>query len=300
MRNNRLLCILLVILATIVANFLVPRPPEPEISLRAEAVPLFGLHIPNSIIATWLIMLVLILLSYLATRRLETVPGRLQSAVEWAVESLYNLANSITAEHTRLVFPVVATLFFFILAANWMELLPGFGSVGIWTRDAGEAAFIPLLRSADTDLNTTIALAIFAVASIQAFGLIELGPAYFSRFFDIQSLRGEGNFMQRIASVFIGLLELFDQFTKIVSFAFRLFGNIFAGEVLLLVVSFLLPVIGPLPFIALEIFVGFIQALIFALLTLVYVSSAVRHEDQQTTAEATAATSSAGSQNSTL
>jgi F-type H+-transporting ATPase subunit a len=174
-----------------------------------------------------------------------------------------------------------------------MELLPGFGSVGIWTGGGGERAFVPLLRSADTDLNTTIALAIFAVGSIQAFGIATLGPAYLSRFLDIQSLRSEGSFMQRIAKLFIGLLELFDQFTKILSFAFRLFGNIFAGEVLLLVVSFLLPVVGPLPFTALEIFVGFIQALIFAMLTLVYASSAMRREGEHTPEAATAAASSA-------
>ncbi len=288
MRNKRLLWILLIVLAVVVANAVLPRPPKPEVSLRAEVVPLFGLHIPNSIIATWLIMLVIISLSYLATRRMEMVPGRLQNAVEWAVESLYNLSKGITGKHTRLVFPVVATLFFFILAANWMELLPGFGSVGIWTREEGERIFIPLLRSADTDLNTTIGLAIFAVGSIQVFGLSALGTAYLSRFLDIRGLFGGGNPMQRIAHLLIGLLELFDQFTKILSFSFRLFGNIFAGEVLLLVISFLLPIIGPLPFIGLEIFVGFIQALIFAMLTLVYASSAMQHEGQQTVAAAAA------------
>lgn len=282
MRDKRLLWILLIVSAVVVANLVLPRPPEPEISLRAEIVPLLGLHIPNSIIATWLIMLVLILISYLATRRMKMVPGRLQNAVEWAVESLFNLSKGITAEYTDLVFPVVATLFFFILTANWMELLPGFGSVGIWVGEGGERVFIPLLRSADTDLNTTIALAILAVGSIQAFGLSALGTAYLSRFLNIQGLLGEGNPMQRIAHLIIGLLELFDQFTKILSFAFRLFGNIFAGEVLLLVISSLLPIIGPLPFIALEIFVGFVQALIFAMLTLVYASSAVRHEGHQT------------------
>jgi F-type H+-transporting ATPase subunit a len=276
-RKPRTLAILLIVLLVLASNFIVPHPPKPEISLAAERVPLFGLHIPNSILATWLAMIVLVGLSYAATREMALVPGRLQTAVEWVVEGLYNLSAGIAGERTRLVFPVVATLFLFILTANWMELLPGFGSVGVTALEEGERVFIPLLRSADTDLNTTIALAIFAVASIQVFGLRTLGPAYLSRFLNLKKVLGKGNLMERIASLFIGVLELFDQFTKILSFSFRLFGNIFAGEVLLLVIAFLLPIIGPLPFMALEIFVGSIQALIFALLTLVYAAEATGH-----------------------
>lgn len=281
MDKSRVFLILLVVVVVLASNAVVPRPPQPEISLRAELVPLFGLHIPNSILATWLAMVVLVGVSYLATRNLEMVPGRLQTAVEGVVQGLYHLASGVTGPQTPTVFPVIATLFLFIVTVNWMELLPGFGSIGISRLEAGKEVFIPLLRAADTDLNTTIALAIFAVASIQVFGVRALGTAYFSRFLDLKTVLGKGNLMQRIASLFIGLLELFDQFTKILSFAFRLFGNIFAGEVLLLVIAFLLPVVGPLPFMALEIFVGFMQALIFALLTLVYFSAAMRHAEEQ-------------------
>jgi F-type H+-transporting ATPase subunit a len=280
MRSRRLWAALFVVLIIIVSNALLPHPPRPEISLRAEQVPLFGQHIPNSIIATWLAMIVLIGLSYAATRKMEWVPGRLQTAVEWAVEGLYNLSLGIAGEHTRMVFPVAATLFLFILTANWMELLPGFGSVGIQAVEEGQQVFIPLLRSAATDLNTTIALAIFAIASIQVFGLRSLGRAYVSRFLNLKKVLGRGNLMERIATLFIGALELFDQFTKVLSFSFRLFGNTFAGEVLLLVIAFLLPIIGPLPFMGLEIFLGFIQALIFALLTLVYAAEAAGHGDE--------------------
>jgi len=274
MRKQVLLLLILMVVA-LVANAIVPRPPRPEISLSAEAVPLFGLRIPNSLIATWLAMLFLVALSYATTRSMKMVPGRAQSAVEWAVESLYSLAYGIAGARTKLVFPVVATLFFFILTANWMELLPGFGSVGILQPHEEGTVLIPLLRSADTDLNTTIALAIFAVASIQVFGYRALGLAYLRKFLDVRRLLSDESPVQRIAGLFIGLLELFDQLTKIVSFAFRLFGNIFAGEVLLFVIAFLLPIMGPLPFMVLELFVGFIQALIFALLTLVYASAAM-------------------------
>jgi F-type H+-transporting ATPase subunit a len=279
-RKPRVLAILLIVLLVLASNFVVPHPPKPEISLAAERVPLFGWHIPNSIIATWLAMIVLVGLSYAVTRKMTLVPGRLQTAVEWVVESLYNLSAGIAGEKTRLVFPVVATLFLFIVTANWMELLPGFGSVGVTVLEEGNSVFIPLLRSADTDLNTTIALAIFAIASIQVFGWRSLGPAYLSRFLNVKKVLGAGNPMERIGSLLIGFLELFDQFTKVLSFSFRLFGNIFAGEVLLLVIAFLLPVVGPLPFMALELFVGFVQALIFALLTLVYAAQATGHGDE--------------------
>ncbi len=280
MRKPRVSAILLIVVVVLASNLIVPHPPKPEISLAAERVPLFGLHIPNSIFATWLAMIVLVGLSYAATRKMMLVPGRLQTAVEWVVEGLYNLSAGIAGERTRMVFPVVATLFLFILTANWMELLPGFGSVGVTAVEEGERVFVPLLRSADTDLNTTIALAIFAVASIQVFGLRSLGRAYLTRFLNLKKLLGRGNPMERIGSLLIGLLELFDQFTKVLSFSFRLFGNIFAGEVLLLVIAFLLPIIGPLPFMGLEIFVGLVQALIFALLTLVYATEATGHGDE--------------------
>jgi F-type H+-transporting ATPase subunit a len=280
MRKRRIWAVLFVSLVVLASNAFVPHAPKPEISLHAEGVPLLGLHIPNSMIATWLAMILLIGVSYAVTHKMALVPGRLQAAVEWAVEGLYNLSLRISGERTHMVFPVVATLFLFIVTANWMELLPGFGSVGIHTVEEGKRLFIPLLRSADTDLNTTVALAVFAVASIQLFGLRSLGPAYLKRFLNVKKVLGPGNLMERIATLFIGFLELFDQLTKVVSFSFRLFGNIFAGEVLLLVIAFLLPVIGPLPFMGLEIFVGFIQALIFALLTLVYAAEATGHGDE--------------------
>ncbi len=280
MRNPRVWALALIVLLVLASNAVLPRPPKPEISLPAERVPLFGLEIPNSMVATWLAMVVLVTMSYLVTRAMKMVPGRVQTLVEWAVQALYDLASGITGPRTRMVFPVVGTLFFFILTSNWMELLPGFGSVGIHIVEEGKDAFVPILRAAGTDLNTTVALAVVAVGSLQVFGFRALGRAYFSRFLDLKKLL-KGNVMQRIAGLFIGFLELFDQFTKILSFAFRLFGNIFAGEILLFVIAFLLPVLGPLPFMALEIFVGFMQALIFALLTLVYLSVAMGHGDEQ-------------------
>ena len=278
--GSRLRLAALAVVALVLVNLVIPRPPKPTIQLSAELVPILGLRVSNSMLATWLAMLTLIGVSFRATRRMKLVPGRLQNAAEWAIEALLNTAQRITGTATPAVFPVVATLFLFILTANWMELLPGFGSVGIVPHE-GDGELIPLLRSAVTDLNTTIALALVAVGSIQVIGLRRLGLGYLRRYVDPNNLRGPGSVMERIARVFVGLLEIFDQLTKILSFSFRLFGNIFAGEVLLFVIGFLLPVIGPLPFMGLEIFVGFIQALIFALLTLVFTASALGESSEE-------------------
>ena len=160
--------------------------------------------------------------------------------------------------------PLIASLFFFIITANWAGLLPGVGTVGFF-HEGGE--FIPLLRGATADLNTTVALALVSVVAIQYFGFTTIGFRYSSRFL---------NFSNPIYFV-LGLLELVSEISKIISFAFRLFGNIFAGEVLLAVMAFLMPFIVPLPFLMMELFVGFIQALVFSMLTAVFLQVAVSH-----------------------
>jgi len=285
--KSRILLVLL--LVTLAFNILVPRPHAPEITLHADLVPILGLRIPNTIIATWLSALVLISISYFATRNMQLVPTGLQNVVEWVIEFCYNFAKGVMKEKTRAVFPVAATIFFFILISNWMGLLPGFGSVGIIEVRDGQEVLVPFLRSANTDLNTTVALAIIAVFSTQIFSVRFLGlSAYVRRFLNFKTLigaiknlcrrkRGEDNLIVGVSETFVGFLEIFGELTKILSFSFRLFGNIFAGEVLMTVIAFLLPIGGPLPFMGLEIFVGFIQALIFALLTLVFTSVAASH-----------------------
>src|SRR5262249_7027906 len=158
------------------------------------------------------------------------------------------------------------TIFFFVITANWMGLVPGFGSIGYWENVPGEEQqeFVPLLRAATTDLNTTLAIALTSVIATQVFGLRTLGGGYVSKFINF---RGPIDF-------YVGILELIAEFAKIISFTFRLFGNIFAGEVLLAVIVFLVPWIAALPFYGLELFVGFIQAFVFAVLTLVFMTLA--------------------------
>lgn len=238
---------------------------EIHISLKAEKIfELYGFPVTNSLIATWIVMLFLILFSLRITRKMTLIPTRLQLIGEFLVGSLYQLFESITGDKVRKFFPLVATLFIFIMFLNWFGLIPGFGTLGITRLEEGRKVFVPLLRAGSADLNTTIALAFVSVFMIQYYGFTTLKKEYLSRFL---------NFSNPI-NFFVGVLETMSEGTKIISFGFRLFGNIFAGEVLLTVVAFLMPIFAPLPFLALELFVGFIQALVFSMLTSVFLAVA--------------------------
>lgn len=270
----------------------------PEISLAAENIPYYNLPffpkgVPNTLPATWLTMLVLILVAFFATRKMKLVPSGLQNAVEAIVEMFYNFVERVAGEQARLFFPLVATFFFFILISNWMGILPGFGSFGVWEEHDGHQVLIPFFRSANAHLSTTIALALVSVGATQYFGFRLRGRSFLGRYFTFKkSAREEGEvggfarlvgklggFMERVGNAFAGILELISEFVKILSFSFRLFGNIFAGEVLLVVVSFLCAFLVSLPFMFLEIFVGFVQALIFSMLSLVFFMIATAHHD---------------------
>ena len=253
----------------------------PEISLAAEkvhlpfAIPLFGHEIPNTLPTTWLTMLLLIVISYFAFRKPRLVPSGLQNVVEMPIELFYNFVEGVAGEKTQLFFPLVATFFFFILISNWMGLMPGIGSIMAMGFHEGHEVRVPLLRSANADLNTTIALALISVVATQVFGLRERGLAYLGKFFTFKGTR----WFERPVNAFVGILELISEFIKIVSFSFRLFGNIFAGEVLLGVMAFLIPYIASLPFYGLELFVGVIQALIFMMLTVAFFKVAISGEE---------------------
>lgn len=244
-----------------------------HISLASQTIFHIGsFPITNSIIATWLAMFVLIIIG-LSLDKIREVPKGLQNIVEFALESLLNLIDSVTQDRakTKRFFPWIVTFFLFILTANWMELIPGFSAIGLNKITNEENVFIPFLRSANSDLNTTLGLALISMIMIQIFGIMAIGfVKYLKKFVNFS---GGINF-------FVGVLESISEFAKIISFSFRLFGNIFAGEVLLVVITFLIPYVVPLPFYALEIFVGFIQALVFAMLTLVFMTSAtILHEE---------------------
>lgn len=236
----------------------------PHISLAAEKIgSVFGFPITNSLLATWVVMAILVVFSLVATRKMTLVPTGIQSIAELFVGGLYDFFTSVVGKHIKQFFPIIASFFIFIIIANWFGLLPGVGTVGFYQ----QSKFVPILRGPTADLNTTLALAMVSIVAIQYFGFKTVGIHYSNRFF---------NFKNPIY-FFLGILEIISELSKVISFAFRLFGNIFAGEVLLTVMAFLMPFIAPLPFMALELFVGFIQALVFSMLTAAFLNVAVSH-----------------------
>lgn len=242
-----------------------------HISLSAEEVFKIGQNyiVTNSLMTTWIVMIIMLLFSISVTRKLCLIPGRLQSFTEIIVEGLQDLFKSVLQEKVNIYFPLLATIFLFIISLNWIGLLPGVGTIGVEKLEEGRKAFVPLFRAGTADLNTTLALSLMVVLVIQYTGLKSLGLGYIKKFI---------NFSNPI-NFYVGILELISEFSKIISFAFRLFGNIFAGEVLLTVIAFLMPILAPLPFIGLELFVGFIQALVFSMLTCVFLSVATSHNE---------------------
>jgi F-type H+-transporting ATPase subunit a len=244
-----------------------------EISIAAETVThILGLPVTNSLLASLLTTVVLVTISYFATKNLKEVPKGLQNFFEYAIEMLYNMIHDVTQdkEKTKKFFPLVATIFLFVIVSNWMGLLPGFATVGYYEQVDGAQKFVSFFRSANSDLNSTLALAIVSVIMIQVMGIAILGVAkYGKKFINLSSP----------ISFFIGILELVGEVAKMISFSFRLFGNVFAGEVLLTVIMTIAPFIAPVPFFALELFVGAIQALVFSMLLLVFMNTAVAHEE---------------------
>ncbi len=268
----------------------------PVIQLPAEpAFVVFGVTITNTLLASWVSMVILVVLSYVGTRSMALIPSGIQNSLEFVVESGYNFCESVAGERTRAFFPIVMTFFLFILVSNWTGLLPGYGTIGwmehphegsghaieepvpglaLLTAQEAEAAegeehgagwvLVPWLRGASTDLSFTMAMAIIVMVLVQYFGFKYVGRKYLKKFF---------NFGDPIG-IFVGFLELVSEFAKIISFSFRLFGNIFAGEVLLIVIAFLIPFFFSLPFMGLEVFVGAMQAFVFMILPLIFFTMA--------------------------
>jgi len=269
--------------------------PQPHPELPAEVVfHLLGFPITNSIIAAWLSIIVLVGISYAITRRLKLIPTRLQSMLESALGWLLNFCQEVAGEKNgRRFFPIVATIFLFVITNAWLSLLPGFGSILI-TNAEGEA--VHLLRGANTDINMPLALALISFIFVEYWGISSLGGLrYLKKFVNVgrffqsigQLVRGRlraglSGIFNGVIDVFVGTLEALSELIRIVSFTFRLFGNMTAGEILLLIVAFLVPWVLALPFYGLELLVGFVQALIFGGLTLVFATIAVTHHEAET------------------
>lgn len=229
------------------------------------AEPIFYIRnfpITNTILSTILVDTIIISTVISVKKNLSKIPGNLQNAIEAIIELFYNLTDSIAGKRASIIFPFFMSFFIFILIANWSSLIPGFGTIGFFEEDGKEKFFIPLLRGATTDINTTLALALISAIATHILSLKILGiKEYVSRYFSFNPI-----------NLFIGMLEIIGEFTKIISLSFRLFGNLFAGEVVLFSVSSIFAFLFPLPFLMLEIIVGFVQALVFSMLTMTFMA----------------------------
>lgn len=229
---------------------------------------LFGVPITATMLTTWLTMIVLIVVALVVRKRLSEIPGKLQSIFELIIGGVYDYMSSVLESQTlaRKYFPVVMTIFIFILGMNWVGLLPGVTSIGLYEIHDGVSHFTPMLYPPATDLNITIAFALIAFFTIEISGVLAIGLfKYTGKFINFRSFAGFA----------LGILELISELARLVSFSFRLFGNIFAGKTLLVVIMFFIPLVVPVPLIAFEVFVGFIQAFVFAILTLFFIKLAV-------------------------
>jgi len=274
------------------AIFQVPRP---TVELPAEPI----LHvnhfsITNTLLASWLTILVLAILFFFLTRKMKLIPGRRQAAAEAIVEGLLNFVKSVAGErHARMIFPGVATIFIYVISNAYLGLLPFFGCVGV-IEHGGK--FAPLFRAANTDLNVPLSIAIMSFIFVESWGMRAIGVThYLSEFINVGQMFGglkellKGKIGQGVMNVvfgfitlFVGVLEIFSHLIRMLSFTFRLFGNMTAGEILILVSSFLIPLAFSIPFYGLELLIGMIQALIFSGLTLVFATIAVSpHEETE-------------------
>jgi F-type H+-transporting ATPase subunit a len=289
----------------IVARIFYPTS-DPVVAIAPEAIPGLGFF-TNSMLTALILDVILILIAVLATRKMQLVPRGLQNVMEAIIEALYKLFKGVNATHVASTFPLVATIFLYVIVANVSGLFPGVGSIGFCTgeehassntqlavaapeqgalpggmlaAEEGEIKYlgcppdqqhlVPFWRPPSTDLSFTLAITVLAWLWIQYLAFKALGAGYLKKYFISPAGKlsdGKGPIM-----TIVGLLELISLLARLPAFAFRLFGNIFAGEVLLIVMIFLLPLGLPLPIYLFEVFVAFIQAFIFAVLVMAFIS----------------------------
>jgi F-type H+-transporting ATPase subunit a len=270
--------------------------PAEEHGLPQSAVEIarpFGFPISNSMVVTWIVAIGLIIFAQTATRRMKQIPEGAQNFWEWLVEGLHKFLEGVIGEHlvTR-TFWYFASVFIFILFANWIGLIPGVGTIG-WGHQSAEGFKIdqPLLRGANADLNLTLAMALVFFACWLVWALQEIGPVGFVK--ELFAPKGESAGLLKVLMVFVffavGCLEIISILFRPVSLSFRLYGNIFAGENMLEAMAKLVPGLGwllPIPFYFLELLVGLVQALVFMLLTAVFTMLICQHEEAEPAAQA--------------
>ncbi|MBL7058336.1 F0F1 ATP synthase subunit A [Patescibacteria group bacterium] len=242
-------------------------------------------NVTNSLINSWIIVGVIVIFSLLVKLKLNAVPRGVQNLFEFIIESLLNVFDSVTGERSKSekLFPFIFSFFLFILLTNWSGLLPGVGSIGMVVSEHGQNLFVPFMRGGMADVNATFALAIIGVVASHIFGVLSIGVwNHFNKFINIKAIISIPKKMKEDKAVLIvnpikvivSLVEIVGEFAKVISLTFRLFGNIFAGEVLLATMAGIMAFGLPIPFMFMEVLVGAMQAFIFSILVLSYLSMA--------------------------
>lgn len=232
---------------------------SPEIIFGSE-----GIGLTNTVTATIITDLILVLLVFMIARNVRIVPGYLQSVAEMGMDYFYTLTEQISGKNTARIFPWFASFFIFIFFSNVIGLLPGFGTIGVFHNEptTGYKTLTPLFRAATSDFNVTLALATVSIVATHTIAVQTIGfKEYIKRYLSFHPIY-----------LFVGLLELVSEASKLFSLSFRLFGNIYAGEVVLMTISSLFAFVAPIPFILLEMIVALVQALVFSMLTMVFMS----------------------------
>ena len=303
---NRWLIIGLIVLGFILTGIFTPL--RPHIQLPAERLsqqPIFGdVYLTNTLVATAIVDILLILTVIAVWRAMKTgslVPSGFSGVIEGLIEIIHNLTEATAGKWTKVIFPFFAAITMLVLVANWMELIPGVDSIGIFDPhhlDHPEdcevihitenivyvegdhhcsSAIVPFVRVASTDLNFTIGLALVSVFMTQVIGVRALGISYFTKFINVKTIFSKPFF--GLIDFVVGLFELVSELSKIISFSFRLFGNIFAGSVLLFVIGTLLSMFQ-FGVLLMEMFIGMIQAIVFGMLTMVFMAQATQSHDE--------------------
>lgn len=255
-----------------------------HVSLTAETLFHIGsFPVTNAFVNAVVAMVLLLIVALYVRVMIKEVPGKFQGFLEAGIEALLGLFDKVT--HNRALsekfLPISGTLFFFILLSNWLGLLPGTGSIGLYHVVDGVREFVPLLRPANSDLNLTLAMSLLSVLASHAFGFATIGfMAHANKFIQVRGIwracktLSPTKILVAFVEFIVGIIEIFGEIAKVASLSLRLFGNIFAGEVLMTVIASLIAYGAPLPFMFLELLVGMVQAIVFAILSLVYLTVA--------------------------
>jgi F-type H+-transporting ATPase subunit a len=234
--------------------------------------------ITNSFVNALIVTLGFCVLASITSEKAALLPKGAYNAIEAVIEAMLNEIEKVVGDvkKAKAFFPLIATIFLVVLANNWLGLIPGTGTIGIYEVIHGKMELVPLLRPAGSDLNFTLALAVTTVVVSHFAGVRAVGAfAYFSKFFNVRGIwkslkHGPMAIVTAVIEFGVGLIEMIGEVAKTLSLSLRLFGNVLAGEILMGVMLGLVSYVIPIPFMFLEILVGIVQATVFAMLSLVY------------------------------